>query len=629
MDASSRENSHLQLTSDFRSTRSRSSEIDNVSMVRQENVILETKKDDKIHKNHKKDTWSNQLEYFLTILGYGVGLGNLWRFPYLCYQHGGFTFLIPYIFFLILCGLPLCILESCLGQFSGLNIISVWAISPLFKGVGFTSLILIGICCLYYNVIIAYGIYYLVESCKAVIFGTVLPYSEESDYCQTVLVQNTSLTKNNMSCAEYYYSNEILMDDQSYTSLGTNSINKNLIFYLGMAWLLLLFSQIKSTSSTGKISYVTGILPYILITALLITVLCLEGSVSVGIKQYVTVDWSALKNGRIWTDAAIQVFYSQGAGTGCLLALASHNKFKTNVFKYSIMLSIANALTSIYSGFMVFGTLGFLALQQNNGNIQLAMENFSHVVKSSHKLAFVVYPVALSKMGKTSGKIFAVLFFLMLVILGLGSMVGFVVTIIDSLMGDKGHGTIQRFISITFLFSFMFLLSYPFVTFSGIQWIGVFDQSLCLFSFFVIAFMECGAICWHYGVDRVIGNFRDMLSPTSTSSQKFQFPGKTFFRLCWKYIIPVTTLIFFQLTLIGVVNNGFKIGNSEWPLLAEIVGWLIQIVQILPIGYYLIKYHEKNGSNEVDEATFFRNRDRFYAEKLINMDARYEGPQQE
>lgn len=65
---------------------------------------------------HKRDQWNNDLEYFMSVLGYAVGYGSLWRFPYIMYKNGGGTFLIPYIFFIIVIAGPIFIFETGLGQ---------------------------------------------------------------------------------------------------------------------------------------------------------------------------------------------------------------------------------------------------------------------------------------------------------------------------------------------------------------------------------------------------------------------------------------------------------------------------------------------------------------------------------
>ena len=79
--------------------------------------------------------FGNAFEFFLATLGMAVGLGNLWRFPYVCYMNGGGTFLVPYIFMLIIVGLPVFFNDLALGQFSGASPIQIFGkIAPAFQG---------------------------------------------------------------------------------------------------------------------------------------------------------------------------------------------------------------------------------------------------------------------------------------------------------------------------------------------------------------------------------------------------------------------------------------------------------------------------------------------------------------
>ena len=83
----------------------------------------------------EREKWSKKVEFFLSAIGYAVGLGNVWRFPYLCFKHGGGAFLIPYILMLVICGMPLFFMELALGQYISLGPVSSWAaICPISKG---------------------------------------------------------------------------------------------------------------------------------------------------------------------------------------------------------------------------------------------------------------------------------------------------------------------------------------------------------------------------------------------------------------------------------------------------------------------------------------------------------------
>lgn len=103
--------------------------------------------------------WASKAEFLLAVAGQIIGLGNVWRFPYLCYKNGGGeeetfgspasggsswildlslvagVFFVPYLLFLVLCGIPLFLLETSLGQFTSLGGVSAWrTVCPLFGG---------------------------------------------------------------------------------------------------------------------------------------------------------------------------------------------------------------------------------------------------------------------------------------------------------------------------------------------------------------------------------------------------------------------------------------------------------------------------------------------------------------
>lgn len=83
----------------------------------------------------EREKWGKKVEFFLACIGYAVGLGNVWRFPYLCFENGGGAFLIPYVCMLFLCGMPLFFMELALGQYVSLGPVTSWAaICPLSKG---------------------------------------------------------------------------------------------------------------------------------------------------------------------------------------------------------------------------------------------------------------------------------------------------------------------------------------------------------------------------------------------------------------------------------------------------------------------------------------------------------------
>lgn len=122
-----------------------------------------------LDENPQRGTWSNQCEFFLSCLGFAVGLGNVWRFPYLCYQDGGGAFLIPFMLMFIFCGLPLLFLELTIGQYASEGPITIWKISPVFKGLGIGMVMVSLYLAAYYNVVTGWAFYYLFVSLRAVL----------------------------------------------------------------------------------------------------------------------------------------------------------------------------------------------------------------------------------------------------------------------------------------------------------------------------------------------------------------------------------------------------------------------------------------------------------------------------
>ncbi|KAG9330427.1 hypothetical protein JZ751_025414 [Albula glossodonta] len=82
----------------------------------------------------ERETWGKKIDFLLSVIGFAVDLANVWRFPYLCYKNGGGAFLVPYLFFMVIAGMPLFYMELALGQYNREGAAGVWKICPIFKG---------------------------------------------------------------------------------------------------------------------------------------------------------------------------------------------------------------------------------------------------------------------------------------------------------------------------------------------------------------------------------------------------------------------------------------------------------------------------------------------------------------
>ncbi|KAK0074628.1 hypothetical protein PV326_012278, partial [Microctonus aethiopoides] len=364
-----------------------------------------------------RGAWGSKAEFLLSCAGYAIGIGNVWRFPYLCYRNGGGAFLVPYLLMLFICGVPLFFMESCMGQFGGTGCITMFRMSPLFKGAGFAIVIVNVICTMYYNVIISYPIIFIIESMRSK-----LPWEDCDNPWNTpncikindVEVRNNSdingLLEKVSTPAEEFFSRHILQISPGVHEIG--GIVWPLFTCNLLSWIVVFLCICNGVKSVGKVVYFTATFPFLILLVLFIRGVTLPGAID-GIMFYITPKWSELTNLRVWADAAIQIFFSLGPGWGGIVNMASYNNFKNDNRWDSIWIPILNCGTSIFAGFVVFSVLGFMSYKTG---IPVAA-----VATGGPSLAFETYPEALTMLPFP--QLWSILFFSMLYFLGMDSCV--------------------------------------------------------------------------------------------------------------------------------------------------------------------------------------------------------------
>ncbi|KAL3857832.1 hypothetical protein ACJMK2_012463 [Sinanodonta woodiana] len=500
----------------------------------------------------ERENWSRKFEFILAAIGYSVGLGNIWRFPYLCFRSGGGAFLIPYFIMLVLCGVPLLFMELAVGQYTKQGPVGALSkICPLFKGAGLATVVISFLFTTYYNVIITWAFYYLFSS-----FVSKLPWSDcsntwNSDRCwdgknKTYTDSTTNFTfvdvkpNNSLSPTEDFFERQLLGKTSGIDEAGV--LKWDLALILLMCWIIVYFCIWKGTKSSGKVVYFTALFPYVVLIILLVRGLTLPGAIN-GIYYFLIPRWELLLDAKVFNFVSLY---------------------------YTLTIAVVDAFTCILAGLAIFSILGYLAHNQGKAVDQ--------VVSEGPGLVFVVYPEAFTSMPVS--QLFSVLFFLMLVCLGIDSEFASVEVIVTTIQ-DHFHVQVKKYLKKKeFLVVLVCLVSYlcglPNVTQGGIYFFQLIDYYAAAMSLMYLAFFEVIAITWIYGAKRLARNVKDMTGVAPSM----------FFIVCWYVVSP---LLIFGIWMFSLIQfQPFQVAGYVYPTWATVLGWLIAMMSILCIPACMI-----------------------------------------
>uniref|UniRef100_A0AAR2K6Q6 Transporter n=1 Tax=Pygocentrus nattereri TaxID=42514 RepID=A0AAR2K6Q6_PYGNA len=532
----------------------------------------------------QREKWASKLDFLLSVAGGFVGLGNVWRFPYLCYKNGGGAFLIPYFIFLFGGGLPVFFLEVALGQFTSEGGITCWEkLCPIFTGIGYASIVIVSLLNIYYIVILAWGLYYLLQCFQRELPWARCRHSWNTQNCvEDTIRKNKTLwlsanATNFTSPVTEFWERNVLSLSSGIDEVG--ELKWDLALCLLAVWVICFFCIWKGVKSTGKVVYFTATFPFLMLIVLLVRGVTLPGAAE-GIKFYLYPDLSRLQDPEVWIDAGTQIFFSYAICLGAMTSLGSYNKYKYNCYRDCLLLGGLNSGTSFVSGFAIFSVLGFMAQEQGVA--------IADVAESGPGLAFIAYPKAVTMMPLPT--FWAILFFIMLLLLGLDSQFveveGQITSLVDlypSLL-RKGY---RREIFIAVICVISYLVGLTMVTKGGMYVFQLFDyyaaSGVCLLW---VAFFECVAVAWVYGADNFYDAIEDMIGYRPNGWMKWS----------WTLITPVLCVGCFVFSLVKYKPLTYN-KVYEYPDWSIGVGWSLALASMICIPMVVvIKIIQSDGS---------------------------------
>ncbi|XP_062602139.1 uncharacterized protein LOC134263777 isoform X2 [Saccostrea cucullata] len=582
--------------------------------------------DDEDDTNHRGN-WSSRMDFVLSCLGYVVGLGNVWRFPYLVFRNGGGAFFIPYTIMLIFCGIPLVYMELAFGQYASLGPVTVWRAVPIFKGIGISMVLASTLVGIYYNMVNAWAFHYLFSSMMATLPWLTCNNAWNQDTCSLnkyeitncsllntsylyePVVRNISCVETLLNCSdtglsprlsdsvtsciselrdkvgdeiflnsswinsrkltspsEEYFYNKVLKRSGSMNELG--SVQYELALCLLLCWVIVFICLIKGVRTSGKVAYLVVIFPFLIMLTLLVRALTMEGNMT-GIKFYVAPKWEKLQEPSVWGDAAVQVFFSLSVCMGGLTTLSSYNKFHNNIYSDAILVCLGDTLMSLLAGFSVFAMMGVLSNELDT--------DIEKVITSGIGLTFIVNPAAMSYFPVAP--LWSILFFLMIIMLGLSTQFVQIETIITAIMDENLSVFRGRRIVVLFLVcSVLFFLGLPLSTQGGIYVLTLIDEYAAGFATMVNGVFMCVAIGWIYGVRQFCTDIKRMIGHSVGY----------WWKALWCVISPIIITFIIIFSCIGYKSLSEKYKSDSYPPWSEVLGFFITSIPVLAIPLWII-----------------------------------------
>lgn len=355
----------------------------------------------------KREAFGSRNVFILSAIGSAVGLGNIWRFPYVAYEGGGGAFLIPYLCALLTAGIPLLFFDYAIGhRFRGSSPLAFRRMHRAAEPLGWWQVLICVVIATYYAVIIAWAAMYTWFSAQ-VTWGA----GNENDF---------------------FYKDFLQMGDVSKGGVSTQFVPQVGLPLIAVWVVVIVIMGLGVKRGIGRANTVLMPLLTIMFAALVVQSLFLPGAVD-GLNAFFTPNWKALADPAVWASAYGHIFFSLSVAFGIMVTYSSYLKRKTDLTGSGLVVAFANSGFEILAGIGVFAALGFMAQAQGT--------DVAHTATAGIGLAFVAFPTIVS--NAAGGSIIGVLFFGALVFAGVTSLISVLEVVVAALQDKLGWGRVR------------------------------------------------------------------------------------------------------------------------------------------------------------------------------------------
>ena len=449
-----------------------------------------------------REKWSSNYSFLLAMIGSAVGLGNIWRYPYVAYSNGGGAFMVPYILSILFFGIPLLFLEYGSGYNFKAGVGKIFhKINTKYEYFGWLMQVVPFLIVSYYICIVAWDLVYIPLSFVKG-WGT-----NPESFFNTVILQNTTDISGLLGFSIY------------------------ILVALIVLWLILWFISSRNLNDgVGRINKLLTPMIFIIMFIIVVSAISLEGSY-IGINTLFKPDFSLFFDVSIWLAAFGQILFSLSIGATVTIAYTSYLPDDVDIPKNVLTVAIANCGFEVFTAVGVFSILGYMSATSGVA--------IGELVTQGSQLAFIVFPQIFNIMGFI-GYVLGPLFFLCLLFAGITSVISLLEPIILSLQ-EKFDLTRLKAVSIMCLCTG--LLSLLFATHYGPTLIDIFDLFANNFAQVLNVLIETIIIGIVYGADKLIPGINE---------------NATFFKVGrrWKLLITILIpVIGFLLWIGGIIDN--------------------------------------------------------------------------